>query len=343
MYLLLERILVCSGSTANLIASASGGNGNPYLYSWAPAISSTSATVTAMPTTNTTYTVTLSDGCSVPVTATVAVNVIALPQVNFTSNRNSGCATLCVDFVDNSSASIGSISSWNWNFGDGSFASSQQANHCFSSPGSYNISVTVVSTIGACTNTLTKNNFITVFANPTADFISNPEEPTVLDATIDFVDLSSSDVVSWNWSFGDGEALNGANSNPSHFYASEEAGTYEVQLIVKNIYNCVDSISKVLTINDVFTFYVPKAFSPNGDDANETFYGVGVGIDKYKMEIFDRWGNLIFKTVDLKNTWDGRANNGNDIALEDVYVWKVDLTDIYGMKHTFNGIVSLIR
>jgi gliding motility-associated-like protein len=334
---------ICSGSTANLIASASGGNGNPYLYSWAPAISSTSATVTAMPTTNTTYTVTLSDGCSVPVTATVAVNVIALPQVNFTSNRNSGCATLCVDFVDNSSASIGSISSWNWNFGDGSFASSQQANHCFSSPGSYNISVTVVSTIGACTNTLTKNNFITVFANPTADFISNPEEPTVLDATIDFVDLSSSDVVSWNWSFGDGEALSGANSNPSHFYASEEAGTYEVQLIVKNIYNCVDSISKVLTINDVFTFYVPKAFSPNGDDANETFYGVGVGIDKYKMEIFDRWGNLIFKTVDLKNTWDGRANNGNDIALEDVYVWKVDLTDIYGMKHNFNGIVSLIR
>jgi gliding motility-associated-like protein len=88
---------------------------------------------------------------------------------------------------------------------------------------------------------------------------------------------------------------------------------------------------------------VPNAFSPNDDDLNDTFCGVGVGIDKYKMEIFDRWGNLIFITNDLKDSWDGRANNGNDIALQDVYVWKAYITDVYGMRHQYKGIVSLVR
>jgi gliding motility-associated-like protein len=57
--------------------------------------------------------------------------------------------------------------------------------------------------------------------------------------------------------------------------------------------------------------------------------------------VFDRWGNEIFHSMDLEETWNGRVNNV--FVQEDVYVWKVRFSDISGVKHDFHGTVSLIK
>ena len=61
------------------------------------------------------------------------------------------------------------------------------------------------------------------------------------------------------------------------------------------------------------------------------------------MYIFDRWGNMIFLTDDSTKGWDGRANQGKEIAQVDVYVWRVELKDNQGKKHKYIGTVTIVK
>ena len=92
-----------------------------------------------------------------------------------------------------------------------------------------------------------------------------------------------------------------------------------------------------------FTFFIPNAFTPNGDGVNDYFYGSGVGIGSYDLWVFDRWGNMIFRSNDLNDQWDGKANYGAEEAQEDVYVWKVKLTDVFGKPHRYLGTVTIVK
>ena len=66
------------------------------------------------------------------------------------------------------------------------------------------------------------------------------------------------------------------------------------------------------------------------------------------MWIFDRWGNMIYYTGKTKDpesavAWDGRASGGVDPAQEDVYVWVVQIKDIFKKKHKYIGHVTLVK
>lgn len=116
-----------------------------------------------------------------------------------------------------------------------------------------------------------------------------------------------------------------------------------------------------------FTFYIPNSFSPNGDYANESFFGKGLGVKDYNIWLFDRWGNMVWDChYTGKNTawdgngqdgmpsackWDGKVASGGidmsggsgQVATEDVYVWKVRLTDVFDKKHTYVGHVTIVK
>lgn len=93
----------------------------------------------------------------------------------------------------------------------------------------------------------------------------------------------------------------------------------------------------------MYTFYAPNAFTPDGNGNNETFLPQGHAVDynKYYLSIYDRWGELIYKTDDYTQGWDGTVNGL--LVQEDVYIWKVDLKDIYGISHHYIGRVTIIR
>ena len=128
-----------------------------------------------------------------------------------------------------------------------------------------------------------------------------------------------------------------------HAYPNVFAATYTATLTVQNIFGCTSTVSHPIIIDPEFTFFIPNAFSPNGDGVNDFFYGKGVGIAKYELFVFDRWGNLIFAADDINNSWDGKANHGSEIAQQDVYVWKVKLTDVFGKKHNYIGTVTIVK
>ena len=86
--------------------------------------------------------------------------------------------------------------------------------------------------------------------------------------------------------------------------------------------NQVMSVSNIVEIIPAAVLYMPNAFTPNGDGLNDAFGGIGEGITEYNMQIFNRWGELIFESNDLNNQWDGK--NHNEMSPMGVYVYKIN-------------------
>ena len=77
------------------------------------------------------------------------------------------------------------------------------------------------------------------------------------------------------------------------------------------------------------------------DNLNDAFLVSGQYIDKMNMQIFDRWGALIYLASKKDEKWDGNRDSKPMPASN--YVWKVEITDLAGRTFTQEGIVSLIR
>ena len=275
-------------------------------------------------------------------TITLPVTVNPNPVVDFTADNLAGCTPHCINFTNLSTILSGNIASYEWNFGDGNQSSSQNPSHCFIneslSPKYFNITLKATSDKG-CVTSLTKNNYITSYPLPIADFSSDPNPTDIFRPRVQFTDLSIG-ANSWLWNFGD-NAFNPDTiiQNPSHTYL--DTGIFLVQLNIENEYGCKDSIAKPIEIRPGFAIYIPNAFTPNGDSFNSTFTAKGYGIKEFTMYVFNRWGELIYTTSDIEKGWDGTLN-GTDCQ-QDVYVYRIDVVDLNLKKHQYLGSVSLIR
>ena len=145
-------------------------------------------------------------------------------------------------FNDLSSVTGGTITGWNWNFGDAGTSTAQNPLHNYTTAGPFTVSLTATSNKG-CTDTKTQQ-LTTVYPEPVAAFNSIPE--VCIGSIIGFSDASTatgSIVNGWTWDFGDGSPLS-TLQNPTHTYAT--AGTYTVTLRVSTLAGCQ-------TVNNVAT------------------------------------------------------------------------------------------
>ncbi len=329
---------VCEGKGASISASATGGSGGPYTYNWEPG-TQTGSNVIVTPTSTTDYTVTVTDNCgSPPVTSIVTITVIPPPTVQFTADITNGCAPLKVTLTNNTANSLFCL----WEFGDGSSSIiCADSAHPYTDAGVYSVKLTVTDNDG-CSSSLTDTAMIAV-SKPIADFNISSNPVSIADPSVIFTDISR-DAFAWNWDFGDSTSTTNTSTlqHPAHTYS--DTGKYCIKLIIQDSLGCSDSIIKCLTVIPIFTFYVPNAFSPNGDNLNETFLGMGTNIKKFKMLVFDRWGNMIFVSEDINYGWDGKVRNkSGELVQQDVYVYKIVLSDIFDIVHDYIGHVSVVR
>ncbi|HRG53292.1 MAG TPA: PKD domain-containing protein [Bacteroidia bacterium] len=282
-------------------------------------------------------------GLCPPDTAKITVLIFPNPVVDFAVDTPKACPPHCVTFKDNTTITSTKIENWHWYFGKDSSREQHPTNICFPTAGFYDVTLKAVSDKG-CPTTLTKQQYLETYRKPTAAFVANPFKVSQYDPTIRFYDRSTTDVVTWKWDLGDGKIVSPNTQNPVHQYQVGIPSTYIVKLFVVNAGGCTDDTWQEVEVLPEFAFYIPNAFTPNRvDGINDTFFGQGVGINEYHIWIFDRWGNCVFNAKDINAGWDGRANNGQDIAQQDVFVWKVRLTDIFGKRHDYMGTVTLVR
>lgn len=87
--------------------------------------------------------------------------------------------------------------------------------------------------------------------------------------------------------------------------------------------------------------FVPNAFTPDGDEFNNVFRAIAHNIDEFEMQIFNRWGELIYTMTSLDDYWDGSYNNV--MVTDDVYVWQIVYTDLDGIAHDLRGHVVVLK
>lgn len=278
------------------------------------------------------------------------LNIWPVPVVDFGSPQK-GCRPVCADFKDMSTISSGSIVKWSWNFGDAASgintSGEKDPKHCYNNSGLYSVTLTVTSDKG-CKATLQKKDLIEVLPSPVAAFSSDVKEAEIFKPIIRFFDQSTGSPITWHWDFGVTSITTDTANNRTPTYSFPDTGKYNVCLTVKNVIGCSDFTCHPITITPFWTFYIPNAFTPNGDGINDFFNGSGYNIIEYQLWIYDRWGNMIYTTGKSNNpessrSWDGKANNGVEIAQQDVYVWKVELKDIFKKPHSYVGTVTLVK
>lgn len=268
------------------------------------------------------------------------VRVNPTPKVDIDVTHRSGCdGQMCVGMINNTIITGGSVASWHWNFGDGTTSNQNSPVHCFHQ-GTFTVSLTAVSDSG-CSASMTLPGSILVYPKPIAGFNFTNTDLDVIDATTGIVSTAQG-ASNFIYVISDGTHISN-QPNFQHSFPNENPGEYTVIQFVSNAFGCKDTLAKVIEIRPGFTFYIPNAFSPNGDGTNDIFKGTGVGIKTYTLMVYDRWGNLVFTSNDLEKGWDGTFHDGNKVSLEDVFVWKVVLRDESNKEHDYKGTVSLIR
>ena len=271
------------------------------------------------------------------------VMVIApYPVVGFSPSAQ-GCPPLDIQFSNISRFGT----RFHWDFGDGNTSNEENPRHIFTEPGQYRVWLMVEGPGGVDSAFQT----ITVFEPPIADFRVMPEQLNIPYDWAQMVNMSSL-ASYYEWHFGDGTVSN--EYEPSHLYQSP--GRFDITLIVATDTDprCYDQVTKssVVDVEQPCHLIFPNAFTPStegpsggryviGDPSNRVFYPVHIGLQDYLLEIYNRWGELIFRSTDINIGWDGYFQGR--LAPMDVYVWRVYATCYSGRKIREVGDVTLYR
>jgi gliding motility-associated-like protein len=316
-----DTTIICP-QTFDLFADASGGNGQ-LSYLWSNNLG-TNTTIQVTPFSTTTYTVTVSDVCNQDVSEEVT---ISMPQYNQVQISTSPDPTICsgetTTIFASATGGLGNyIFTWSNGLGEG-----QTMNVSPSQTTTYIVSVT-----DSCGIVSTEN--VTVNVMPVlADFTYNYSANEILN----FVNASLNGD-SFQWDFGDGEQS--TEQNPTHIYA--DTGMYVVTLIVTNNIGCIDTTQKEIIVYPPFHLFVPNAFTPDDNGLNDCFAPVAVGVISTEMDIFDRWGCIMFHSEENNPRWNGRDSKNDRVQLG-VYVYLLHYGTPTGLTYSSMGTVTLLR
>ncbi len=267
------------------------------------------------------------------------ITIYQLPDVDFELEYDEVCAGSPFSFYDLSGTSDGTnIVEWTWWMDNHPVSTSQNPTLRTLQAGTYHVTLTVVSDQG-CVNDSTSLLAISVWPRPDAGFVTE-DEINMANPVLNIYNTSSEDVTEWHYEFGDGKFA--VFEEGTHLY--ENWGVYYVTQYVTNTFGCKDTAIKQITVNPDLMFYIPNAFTPEGNGHNEIFIPVITGseIVFYDFKIFDRWGQIIFRSNDSTLGWDGSINGIE--AQDGVYNWTIEMRNILtDDTQRKQGSVTLIR
>lgn len=253
-------------------------------------------------------------------------------------NEYVGCQPASI-FFENLSTPINDQYTVNWDFGDGKTGKGISPTHLYEDIGVFDVSLEIISPIGCQTDTFWPE-LITILPSPIADFTYAPEHISNISPTVYFTDQSV-DAAKWKWTFGN--FGNSIQQNPS--FTFPDTGLHEVRLVVFHESGCTDTLAKLLDVIPEVSYWLPNAFTPNGDGINDVFKGKGLleGATNFRMMIFNRYGELVFETTNPEEGWNGRKNNGGEMAPTGVYPVVVTYTEPRGRTVEQRGFATLVK
>lgn len=294
-----------------------------------------------------TYTVTLFvtnfRGCTDTLTKSV---IVPGPTGTFSFTPDTGCPPLTVTFT-----AVSNANTFIWDFGNGiplDTTTSPVVQYTYQDTISTtpHLNIMLSNGTGCALTSTSVPSIITVHPRVTALFSVNS---TDLNLPYEVLICTNQSVWadSYNWSFGDGSTS--TSVNPEYLYST--VGIYQIQLIAMSQFGCRDTAYSEITTNAEVVF--PNAFTPNSNGTtngfyditnnfdNDIFYPFTSGVINYDLIIYNRWGEVVFETKDIKQGWDGYYKG--KLCEQGVYIWKAYLKLNNGKEFDKNGNLTLMR
>jgi gliding motility-associated-like protein len=256
------------------------------------------------------------------------------PQVLLGTDITGGCPPVTVNFSNNSPALSGST--LEWSFGDGNTSTTSNPTYTYSVAGSYQSSLTITSA-DTCSTTQNLSSTINVTTLPNAAFSANPLVVTALNPLITFTAFAPGS--SCYYDFGNGSVDSACFTQ--HIY--QDTGVFIVKFVTINAGGCADSSFITVEVKDIYNLTLPNAFSPNNDGLNDEFQIFSKGIRNFEFWVFNRRGQIVWRTTNPDEVWNGKYLNEYEECPSGVYVYRVRTKDVSNKKHEETGQITLIR
>ena len=216
------------------------------------------------------------------------------------------CQKNKIQFINKSIVEVSDIK---WNFGDGSVESTElNPVHSYVDTGIFTVQLIITIKLNGVKDTAEQHIYIS--QNPVAKFNIDSTDVYYSSYSRIFTDTSYmyNPVSKYIWNFGDNTPIFETDTSKV-MYKYTKSGTYKVLFKVVDIRGCTDSVINDITIHS--RFFVPNVFTPNGDTNNDLFIVTSNGETLFSIEIYSRWGNLVFKRSNYKQiVWDGYMPQG---------------------------------
>lgn len=279
-----------------------------------------------------------------PDVSSVQILVKDLPKASISSTSLTGCVPLTVNFNSRENKT----GKGTWMFGDGSTnGDGFTGTHTYTGSGVFDVFYKYEDTDApGCTTMVKLNVPVKVLENPKAAFSVYPDEIFTSDATAKITNLTPRvGDNSYQWMVQNVGTF--SSINPTVTFP--KAGIYRITMVASNpVTGCKSEVSGFVEVKNDINCFIPNSFTPDYDGLNDRFFPVfspfGLDPKSYLLEIYNRWGQLIFSSTDHTEGWDGTFRNyGEGVLQQDSYNYQLTYKDLEGRKYQRNGLVMLLR
>ncbi len=254
-------------------------------------------------------------------------------DVEIQSSPTGGCEPYMVEFE----SSLNSADyAFNWDLGNGINSSESDPSNTYME-GEYSISLSVVNLNTLCEGSLNLDNYINVLPQPISSFELNSDSIIYGDEV--YISNYAQHADSYLYEFSTGKT----STEEEPVYIIPAIGDFTIWQFVTNEYECIDSTSLDINIQFYHTFWVPNVFTPNENGTNDFFFPVYHNVEDYTMQIFDRWGKIVYEGFGTEPKWNGLNYKSGIECKSDNYVYLIHYNTIEDITYQVKGLVTLIR
>jgi gliding motility-associated-like protein len=280
----------------------------------------------------------VTDNVGCEIVDTVEIDDTEVTFANFTAVDSAGCGPFLAQFTN---LSLGENLSYFWSFGNGQTSTEENPSVTFDVGGPYDVTLTVTNAFG-CTSTMVESGYIVSYASPNAAFTISSTGVDYYSGLVEFIN-NSVNAQFYTWDFG--HFSNGSTEvNPTYYYPQWTEGDYIVTLVATDTNGCSDQAQLLISSSETVRLNVPNTVTIDDNGLNELFFPVFSNFEEilnFKLEIFNRWGELIFETKDIQGGWNGTYNG---VAVQSgTYTWKVTYKDLDGFDYQAVGHINVLR
>ena len=342
---------VCNGGSINLDLYTLSEGLAPFQYQWTynGAAISSSPDFTYLPDADGEACLTVVDACNYVVNNCFQIDVLPTLSPAFTSDTTAGCWPGAFELTVLNDPS--EFAQSRWVLTDGSqFINQNDVSVTFEYPGNYGVELILTNAAG-CSYSVAADNYLTSYSPPAANYSFGPQPTDIFNTEIQFTDETSGYPISnylWTFTSLSGEPLGGsAAANPVFTFPNDYGGTYLVNMQVTDIHGCTDVVpTGTIFIDDLLQFYIPTGFTPNNDGLNDVLRleGADIDPDRFTFQIFNRFGELVYESIDPSDAWTGEVRSGDYYAPNGAYTWTAMIVSkSTGVKKEISGSILIVR